>query len=395
MTKKWIVIITAIVTCFLTNTVRDIMYVRNNGEINSKLSRIVSIIDDYSLYEPDPKKMSDYAASGLVLAVDDNYTNYYPKEEYNSYKTNLSNSFLGIGIVLSIDLETEKLVVVSPIDGSNAAKAGILAGDFVVGVDGISYHGDEMEAAVSAIRGSDLEEKDGTKVVLTIERDGKVMDIEVERGIVENDSVSEKMLDGNIGYIRITAFNSQDAEDENAKDTYDEFIEGLTRLKDMGMTSLILDLRGNPGGSLDVVIKIADELLPYGIITYTEDKNGKRVDYTSSEGELGMPMAVLVNSSSASASEVLTGALKDYDKAEIVGEKTFGKGIVQTMFNLSDGSGLTVTTSKYYSPDGTCIHGIGIEPDVIVEMDSNKQISQLTYDEDIQLQKAVEIINKQ
>lgn len=202
------------------------------------------------------------------------------------------------------------------------------------------------------------------------------------------------MLDDSIGYVRITAFNSADVEDETAKDTYDEFSESLNILKEQGMKSLVLDLRGNPGGSLDVVIKIADELLPYGIITYTEDKNGKRQDYTSNEGELGMPIAVLVDNSSASASEVLTGALKDFEKAKIVGEKTFGKGIVQTMFNLSDGSGLTVTTSKYYSPNGTCIHGIGIEPDVVVEMDSEKQISELTYDEDIQLQKAVEILKK-
>lgn len=394
MNTKGVVAITAIVACVLTNTVRDILYVRNNGEFNSKVSKIARILKDYSLYEADEDKMGDFAAAGMLLAVDDHYTNYYSKDDYESYKTNLSNSFMGVGIVLSIDPETEKLVVVSPIDGSGAAKAGILAGDFVLAVDGIYYLGDEMDAAVAAIRGADLEEKAGTKVVLTIERDGKEMDIEVERGIVENDSVSEKMLDDSIGYVRITAFNSADVEDETAKDTYDEFSESLNILKEQGMKSLVLDLRGNPGGSLDVVIKIADELLPYGIITYTEDKNGKRQDYTSNEGELGMPIAVLVDNSSASASEVLTGALKDFEKAKIVGEKTFGKGIVQTMFNLSDGSGLTVTTSKYYSPNGTCIHGIGIEPDVVVEMDSEKQISELTYDEDIQLQKAVEILKK-
>ncbi|MBQ3038580.1 MAG: PDZ domain-containing protein, partial [Clostridia bacterium] len=276
MNTKGVVAITAIVACVLTNTVRDILYVRNNGEFNSKVSKIARILKDYSLYEADEDKMGDFAAAGMLLAVDDHYTNYYSKDDYESYKTNLSNSFMGVGIVLSIDPETEKLVVVSPIDGSGAAKAGILAGDFVLAVDGIYYLGDEMDAAVAAIRGADLEEKAGTKVVLTIERDGKEMDIEVERGIVENDSVSEKMLDDSIGYVRITAFNSADVEDETAKDTYDEFSESLNILKEQGMKSLVLDLRGNPGGSLDVVIKIADELLPYGIITYTEDKNGKR-----------------------------------------------------------------------------------------------------------------------
>ena len=158
------------------------------------------------------------------------------------------------------------------------------------------------------------------------------------------------------------------------------------------MKKLIIDLRNNPGGSLTVVNKIADELLPEGIITYTEDKKGSRTDYSSKEGELYIPIAVLVNGNSASASEVLTGALKDYKKATIIGEKTFGKGIVQSVIPLGDGSGISVTTAKYFSPNGVCIHGVGIEPDIVVEMDNNKQISDLSYEEDIQLKKAVEVL---
>ncbi len=386
------IVLTALITCLLTNTVRDIIYVQNNGVINNKIATLASIMDNYCIFDLDKEKMADYAASGLTLAVDDNYTNYYSKQQFESYKTNLSNSFYGIGIVISVDAEVNKLVVVSAIEGGPSDKAGILSGDYIVAVDGVEYTGEEMEDAVSVMRGDELEEKEGTKVIVTVERDGQRMDFEITRDVVKNDSVSEKMIDDEIGYIRITAFNSVDEDDEDALDTYDEFMESLTNLQNSGMKKLIIDLRNNPGGNLTVVNNIADELLPAGIITYTEDKKGSRTDYTSDAEELSIPMAVLVNSNSASASEVLTGALKDYEKAIIIGEKTFGKGIVQSVIPLGDGSGVSVTTAKYYSPNGVCIHGVGIEPDIVVEMETEKQISDLTYEEDVQLQKAVEAL---
>ncbi len=388
-----IVILTAVITCILTNTVRDIMFVRDNGKVNNKVSDVVNIIKNYSLYDIDEEKMADYAAAGAVLSLEDHYSNYFTKEEFKSFQTNLSNSFFGIGIVVTVDAEVNKMIVVSPIDGGPAAAAGILTGDYIVAVDGVEYNGEQMSEAVAVMRGDNIEDKEGTNVTVTIERDGERHDYTVVRAVVENDSVNEKMLENNIGYIRITSFNADDAETEDAYDTYSEFRESLDKLKADGMEKLIIDLRGNPGGSLTVVNKIADELLPTGIITYTETKDGKRSDYTSKEGALDIPMVVLVNGGSASASEVLTGALKDYDKAEIIGTKTFGKGIVQTLIPLSDGSGVSVTTSKYYSPNGVCIHGVGIEPDIVVEMDETKQISLLTPEEDIQLQKAVEVLN--
>ncbi len=387
-----IIILTALVSSLLTGTIKDILYVQNNGIINNKIAKLANIIDNYCIFDLDKEKMADYAASGLTLAVDDNYTNYYSKQQFESYKTNLSNSFYGIGIVISVDAEVNKLVVVSAIEGGPSDKAGILSGDYIVAVDGVEYTGDDMDNAVSVMRGDELEEKKGTKVVVTVERDGQRMDFEIIRDIVKNDSVSEKMIDDEIGYIRITAFNSADEEDEDAMDTYDEFMESLENLQNSGMKKLIIDLRNNPGGNLTVVNNIADELLPEEIITYTVDKKGSRSDYTSDAEEIGIPMAVLVNSNSASASEVLTGALKDYEKAIIVGEKTFGKGIVQSVIPLGDGSGVSVTTAKYYSPNGVCIHGVGIEPDIVVEMETDKQISDLTYEEDIQLQKAVEVL---
>lgn len=388
-----IILITAAITCLLTNTVKDIMFVQNNGIINNKVKKVSQIISDYSLFDVDEEKMADYAATGLAVAVDDHYTSYYNKEEFASFNTNLSNSFYGIGIVLSVDPETNKLIVVSPVEGGPSANAGILPGDYVVAVDGIRYTGEQMSEAVSIMRGDDIKDKKGTKVTVTVERNGSETDFVITRDIVTVNTVSSKMLTDEIAYIRITAFNSVDDTTEGSKDTYDEFKEALDQMNSNGMKKLIIDLRNNPGGNLSVVNKIADELLPAGIITYTETKKGQRQDYTSGAGELGIPMAVLVNGGSASASEVLTGALKDYEKATIVGTKTFGKGIVQTVIPLGDGTGISLTTSKYYSPKGVCIHGVGIEPDIVIEANDTKQITDLTPEEDVQLQKAIEVIS--
>lgn len=389
-----IIAITAVVTCLLTNTVRDIMYVNNNGVVNNKVKKVADIINTYGLFDIDEEKMADYAATGLAVSVDDHYTNYYNKEEFASFNTSLSNSFYGIGIVISVDTTTNKLIVVSPIEGGPSANAGIMPGDYIVAVDGVEYSGNQMNEAVSLMRGDSLEDKKGTQVTVTVERAGTRNDYVITRDIVRINSVNSKMVDDEIGYVRITAFNAVDDKSDGSQDTYDEFIAAIDSLKAEGMKKLVIDLRNNPGGSLSVVNKIADELLPAGIITYTETKTGKREEYTSSAGELGIPMTVLVNGGSASASEVLTGALKDYKKATVIGTKTFGKGVVQTVIPLGDGSGISLTTSKYYSPSGVCIHGIGIEPDIVVEADETKQISDLSVDEDIQLQKAIEVLKK-
>ena len=389
-----IIAITAVVTCLLTNTVRDIMYVNNNGVVNNKVKKVADIINTYGLFDIDEEKMADYAATGLAVSVDDHYTNYYNKEEFASFNTSLSNSFYGIGIVISVDTKTNKLIVVSPIEGGPSANAGIMPGDYIVAVDGVEYSGNQMNEAVSLMRGDSLEDKKGTQVTVTVERAGTRNDYVITRDIVRINSVNSKMVDDEIGYVRITAFNAVDDKSDGSQDTYDEFIAAIDSLKAEGMKKLVIDLRNNPGGSLSVVNKIADELLPAGIITYTETKTGKREEYTSSAGELGIPMTVLVNGGSASASEVLTGALKDYKKATVIGTKTFGKGVVQTVIPLGDGSGISLTTSKYYSPSGVCIHGIGIEPDIVVEADETKQISDLSVDEDIQLQKAIEVLKK-
>ena len=389
-----VVALTALAACLLTNTFRDVIYARNNGTVNNKVQRVAKIISDYCLFDTDPEKMADYAATGLAASVDDHYTNYYDKESFASFNTSLSNSFYGIGIVVSVDSTNNKLVVVSPVDGGPSAEAGILTGDYIVAVDGVEYSGSQMSEAVSVMRGDDIKDKKGTKVTVTVERDGERHDYVITRDIVKINTVTSKMLDDGIAYIRITEFNSVDTHDEGEQDTYDEFKAALDSLGKDGMKKLIIDLRNNPGGNLVVVNKIADELLPSGIITYTETKTGKRQEYTSGPSELDIPMAVLVNGGSASASEVLTGALKDYKKATVIGTKTFGKGIVQTVIPLGDGTGISLTTSKYFTPNGVCIHQIGIEPDIVVEATDSRPVSQLSEDEDVQLQKAIEVLKK-
>lgn len=387
-----IIIITALLTCLITNTFRDIMYKRNNSLVSQKTKTVLEKLNTHSIYNYDEEKAADMAATGIALSIDDPYTNYYSKDEFSNLKNNIQNSYVGIGITLSVDKETNKLIVVSVVENQSAQRHGILAKDYIVAVDGVPYSGEQMNDAVSVIKGLHLKKTEGTTVTLTIERNDVKSDFTIPREVISINTVSSKILSDNIGYIRITQFNSKNPFINDSKDTYDEFTEHLNSLQSQNISSLIIDLRNNPGGDLEVVTKIADTLLPEGIITYTEDKNGKRTNFESDSNDFALPIAILVNNSSASASEVLSGALKSYNKATLIGEKTFGKGVVQTVLPLSDGSGMTVTSAKYYTPSGECIHEKGIEPDITIPFETEKAISDLTTEEDIQLQKAMEIL---
>lgn len=380
------IVITAVCASLLTGAVKDIIDAKVGGESMQKISVVKKMLSEYSLFEVDEEKISDYASMAMAAAVDDPYTAYYTKKEFSSYRDNLVSSYLGIGAIIGADIKNDRLVIVSCYEDSPADLAGLKAGDIILEIDKEVYGADQSTQAAMYIKDGN----EGSSVLLTVEREGKRLDIEVIRGPVVKQSVKSQMLDEKSGYIRITGFESKTKSDE--KDTYDEFCEHLSALQAAGMERLILDLRDNPGGDLNVVCKIADKLLPQGLITYTEDKRGKRETIESDREELDMPMAVLVNGGSASASEILTGALKDHKKAIIIGEKTFGKGIVQTVYPFSDGSGISITTAKYYTPGGVCIHGIGIEPDIVVEGNAEKGVSELTMGEDTQLLKALEVI---
>lgn len=383
------IVITAVAASLLTSAARDIIDAKTGGESLQKISVVKKMLSEYSLFDVDEEKVSDYASMAMAAAVDDPYTAYYPAEEFSSYRDNLVSSYVGIGAIIGADTENDRLVVVSSFEDSPAERAGLKTGDIIVTVDAEVFDASRLSEAAMYMKSGDA----GTSVVLTVEREGSgILELTIERSAVIKKSVRSKMLPNNTGYIRITGFESKS--EDNKKNTYDEFCENLSALEASGMESLVIDLRDNPGGDLDVVCDIADKLLPEGIITYTEDKHGKRVTINSDASEVDIPIVVLVNGGSASASEVLTGALKDYEKATVIGTKTYGKGIVQTVYPFSDGSGMSITTAKYYTPSGACIHGIGIEPDIVVEAKSEKPISELELSEDVQLQKALEVLSK-
>lgn len=399
MTEKKKIALTAVITAAATFIVtvgaskfigRYTRYLPSNDEYKdfaNKLSVIDSYLDKNYLNDYDKKEMLEQAVVGYVNGLDEPYSKYYPAEDFEKYVENVEDSYVGIGVVITMD-ESGNIVVLAPFEGSSAYEADVRPGDIISMVDGVAY--ENMNEAVKQIKGG----KEGTTVNITFVRGGEVLEKTIERRQVSSDSVKSEMLDGKIGYVRISSFNT--SSEDSDEDTYTEFKEEIESLQNQGMEKLIIDLRDNPGGVLPVACDIADMILPEGIITYMEYKDGSRQDYKSDAKELDIPIAVLINENSASASEVLTGALKDYEKATVIGQKSYGKGIVQTVFPFLDGSGMSLTVAKYYSPNGVCIHDIGIEPDIKVEMPEEYEgmyASSVEHSKDPQLKKAIEVLN--
>lgn len=394
------IIITASVTAALTFSATSIFYTAkqfgiadmssSTNQIKSKLDTVNSYIESDYLYEDvDYEKANDAAIKAYVDSLEEPYTHYYSKDEFKSYLGNIEESYVGIGVIISADTENNKIVVVSPIKGSPAYESGIKPGDYILAVEDKIFQSNGMDECVNMIKSG----KEGTKVRITIERNGEVKEYNIERREIVENSVNYEMLEDKIGYISISRFNTNsDGSDES---TYTEFVDALSNLEADGMEKLIIDVRDNPGGVLNVVCKIADYLLPEGIITYTETRTGIKDEYKSDKNELNIQMAILINESSASASEILTGALKDYDRATVIGTKSYGKGIVQNVFPFSDGSGMSMTVSKYFTPNGTSIHELGIEPDIVVEQSEEYKdsfVSEIPEGKDTQLNKAIEYL---
>ena len=339
----------------------------------------------------DKKKMYESALKAYVEGLGDPYTSYFTKEEYQAFEQDMAATYDGIGAPISKDQETKLVMIVSPYKDSPAEKAGLRTGDIILAVNGEDTTAMDPDEIAKRIRG-----KKGTEVKLTIQRKtndkATILEIPIVRDTIEIPTIAAKMLEDQIGYIAIYGFDAP---------TADQFKKELTNLKRQGMKGLVLDLRGNPGGYLETAVDIADEIISKGLVVYIEDKNGNREDFSAvNSAELDIPIAVLVNKGSASASEILAGALKDHGVATIVGTTTFGKGLVQNTFPFADGSALKVTIAKYYTPNGEYIHSKGIEPDVTVELetaqDAEKSESQPSADQkkDNQLQKAWEIVKE-
>lgn len=390
-----IVVITAVVSCTVTSLAKDILSVvslSKNKDISfvQKINAVNTFLEKEYLYDFDNSEMNENAVKAYVESLNEPYTHYYPAPEFLSYIGNIQEGYVGIGVVVGIN--SDKLIeVISAVEDGPAFNMGIMPGDILKAVDGVEYDGNGMTEAVNAIRIG----KEGTTVELTILRNDEEISVSIERKTIHSESVKSEMLEKDIGYMRITGFNMPSETDE--KSTHTEFKEHIAKLQDGGMKKLIIDLRDNPGGILTEVCDIADDLLPEGVITYIEDKNGERKYYNSDANSIDIPLVVLINGNSASASEVLTGALKDYGKAVIVGETSYGKGIVQNVYSFSDGSGISMTSAKYYTPNGICIHDKGIEPDVKIDAGEEYKNSYITlteHEKDIQLQKALEIIRE-
>lgn len=342
--------------------VRENLLLRYNGEI-----------DDNALLEAAIKGMTD--------SLNDPYTLFMNDKEYSSFVEQISGHFVGIGI--QVGIKDEKVTVIAPMEGSPAERVGLKSGDVILKVNGEEMAEPKLENTVSKIKG-----EAGTSVDLTISRGDEVLDITIPREEIKTTIVKGEMLEDNVGYIRLSAFDEDSAK---------QIKEKIIQLKGEGMKGLILDLRGNPGGSLSEAIGIASEFIPKGnVVTYTIDKYDKKQEYKSVGGDAqGLPLVVLIDGGSASASEVLTGALRDYELATIVGTKSFGKGVVQQLINLKgDKGGLKVTTSKYYTPNGENIHKIGITPDIEVTIPEETLNKEYDKSLDTQLIKSIEVIKE-
>jgi carboxyl-terminal processing protease len=352
----------------------------NETTVN-KIHSLEDVIDDYYYKtEVDKLQEADGIYKGLMNSLGDPYSVYYNEEELEDLLNDTAGIYYGIGAYVSIDEEMKMPRISGVIPGTPAERAELQIDDIIYEVDGESTSGLELEDVVSKIKGPE-----GTTVHITLLRGSKreEVQVDVERSAVEVPTVSTKFLGDNeeIGYLQITEFDDI---------TTEQFIKGMEELRSKNVKGLILDLRSNPGGSLQAVCDIARQLLPSGNIVYTIDRNGKRDDYTcDGKNQIDIPLVVLVNQYSASASEILSGAIKDYGIGKLVGVKTYGKGIVQRIFDLKDGTAVKLTVSTYYTPNGTNIHGIGIEPDVEVEFDSDAYAEDKT---DNQLDKALEVM---
>ena len=325
-------------------------------EVSKKLNKLNALIDKYYLYEDeiDTDKLAEGIYSGYTSALGDKYTVYYDEDETKALMESTSGTFSGVGATLTKDADTGYATIVNVYEGSPAEKAGLKAGDILEKIDDHEVGDEQLDTVVSWIKG-----EKGTDVKITVLRDGEELEMTATRDTIEVKTVSYEMKENQIGYIRVSEFDTV---------TYDQFKEALDDLEKQGMQGLVVDLRNNPGGSLDTVTNMLRLLLPEGTIVSTKDKNGKKDEITcDGTHEFKKPMAVLVNQYSASASEIFSGAVQDYGTAKIVGVTTYGKGVVQQLMDLGDGTCLKVTIAEYYTPNGRSINGKGVEPDVEVE----------------------------
>lgn len=350
-------------------------------EAEQKLNLIDQTLKDFYFDDIDDSKVLDNIYKAYVNAYGDKYTVYYTADEYAKIQESSNGAYYGIGVVVRKN-DDGTILVVEPYDGAPGKEAGMRKNDVIVTVNGESVADQDLNSVVAKIKGDE-----GTTVNIGIRRDGSddITELTVTRRKVEIRTVAYEMLDDSVGLITISEFD---------KVTAQQFKEAYAQLETLGMKGLVIDIRSNPGGLLNVVVDMLDEILPDGLIVYTEDKYGNRQEYNGSNPDvIDVPLAVLVNGESASASEIFAGAVQDYGAGTIIGTQTFGKGIVQTIRRMSDGSAIKYTMAKYFTPKGQDIHGHGVTPDIVEELsDEFNNLTEYDASKDNQLQKAIEVI---
>ena len=350
-------------------------------EAEQKLNLIDQTLKDFYFDDIDDSKVLDNIYKAYVNAYGDKYTVYYTADEYARIQESSNGAYYGIGVVVRKN-DDGTILVVEPYDGAPGKEAGMRKNDVIVTVNGESVADQDLNSVVAKIKGDE-----GTTVNIGIRRDGSddITELTVTRRKVEIKTVAYEMLDDSVGLITISEFD---------KVTAQQFKEAYAQLETLGMKGLVIDIRSNPGGLLNVVVDMLDEILPDGLIVYTEDKYGNRQEYNGSNPDvIDVPLAVLVNGESASASEIFAGAVQDYGAGTIIGTQTFGKGIVQTIRRMSDGSAIKYTMAKYFTPKGQDIHGHGVTPDIVEELsDEFNNLTEYDASKDNQLQKAIEVI---
>ena len=342
----------------------------------SNLMRFITayrFIETKYVNDTDDVKLIDGAIDGMVKSLNDPHSNYLSPKMYKTLMEQTEGSFAGIGVVMGMDNE-QKIHIVGIMENSPGQKAGLQEGDEILAVDGVPVTQMAFDEVAAHVRG-----QAGTDVVLTIMRDNANQDITITRDNIKLKTVGHKMLDNNIGYIQIVSFS---------EDTADEFNEAYNDLKNQGMKALVLDLRNNPGGLLTTCVEIAKKLVPKGEIVSIVDKQGNKETYSSSLEAPEYPLAVLINKNSASASEILSGAIQDTKAGTIIGNTSYGKGSVQTILPMFEDDAVKLTIAKYYTPSGRSIDGTGITPDIEINLDENATL-------DTQLDKALEILKAQ
>lgn len=385
-----LVVLTAVITFMITSLVmynvvgkNSIKYVTVSGDSSSlakTFTYLKNFIEKNYIGDLDEQKMLQEAIKGYVKGLGDEYSEYITSDEMKGFMEDTNGRYVGIGIYIANNTQTNQILVLMPMEGSPAQEAGIQSGDIIVKINGEEYKGDQLTEASNKMKG-----EEGSKVKLEILREDETIEIEVERKNIKVNHIESEMLSNQIGYLQLSTFDDGTAEEFKAK--YEE-------LQKQGAKSLIIDLRNNGGGIVKEATDIADMMIEKGkTLLITSSKNEEEeITKAQKDRSITIPVVVLVNKNSASASEILAAALKESDNAKIVGEKTYGKGVIQTIYTLSDGSGLKLTTNEYFTPNHNVINKIGITPDIEVSLPEGRTMYTVEQDEDTQLQKAIEIL---